>query len=573
MCSSQRGFGIIDMIIAAGLMGMLATGLVALQRNGAQSQKAMLAKDDSQLLTNDMLSLLTDGTACLNTFGGQNPVTGAVITKVMDTTGNPKYQTGVVYGNRSISILSITVGGAGIDGKTNIQKWQQTSAGPPIKGTALVLVNWQKNVGANGAKQLIQFFLLDTTLASGLISACVANVAASITASGGSGTENRLPEWVDATKLGDSSLFQSGTNIGIGTTIPNDSLQINGGITLKGMGDNTFAMKNLGVNGGNWGITNRAGAGDAGGLAFNNMGSVPAEAMRISNTGHIGIGTDTPVLPLEVQGAVRFKKYASPPYVCGSTFTGTIATTSVNTLCACNGTKWVMVSDGSTACNWVTGLKSCTMPWGEVISSGDSRLAYLTSSGTCASETRKCTNGTLSGAFTFKDCTAGCTVSPGTETITTAGTSMIPIPCYNTLTVAVNGAGGGGGAGILGFGGGRSPSGNPGEDSSFGSVSPVQGYGGKGGGGCSGGGPGAPGAASGGDTNTSGGGSAGGKGGLVCGAKGGNGGKAVKVWTPATGPAPSSVISISIGNGGAGGNNGRTNGSPGAMGSVQLIWK
>lgn len=38
----------------------------------------------------------------------------------------------------------------------------------------------------------------------------------------------------------------------------------------------------------------------------------------------------------------------------------------------------------------------------------------------------------------------GCTVSPGSQNYTTAGTSTFTVPCYNTLTVTVYGAGAGG---------------------------------------------------------------------------------------------------------------------------------
>lgn len=56
----------------------------------------------------------------------------------------------------------------------------------------------------------------------------------------------------------------------------------------------------------------------------------------------------------------------------------------------------------------------CTLPWGGSISHGSSVEAWLTSSGTCTSQTRTCNNGVLSGSYTFQTCTnAPCTAPWG----------------------------------------------------------------------------------------------------------------------------------------------------------------
>jgi hypothetical protein len=57
----------------------------------------------------------------------------------------------------------------------------------------------------------------------------------------------------------------------------------------------------------------------------------------------------------------------------------------------------------------VTAAASCTLPWGGTIASGASATAYQASSvpygSTCTSQTRSCTNGTLSGTYTNQSCT------------------------------------------------------------------------------------------------------------------------------------------------------------------------
>lgn len=63
--------------------------------------------------------------------------------------------------------------------------------------------------------------------------------------------------------------------------------------------------------------------------------------------------------------------------------------------------------------NIAVSSSSCTLPWGGTIASGQSVTAYqsssVTSPATCQSQTRTCTNGTLSGTYTNQTCTVEST--------------------------------------------------------------------------------------------------------------------------------------------------------------------
>ncbi|MBU4142683.1 hypothetical protein KJ590_01635, partial [Patescibacteria group bacterium] len=71
---------------------------------------------------------------------------------------------------------------------------------------------------------------------------------------------------------------------------------------------------------------------------------------------------------------------------------------------------------------------SCTTPWGTSLASGSSVTAYSASSvpcgSTCASQTRTCTNGSLSGSYTSQSCSvAACLLTitkSGSGTVTSA---------------------------------------------------------------------------------------------------------------------------------------------------------
>ncbi|MFZ1075611.1 MAG: hypothetical protein WAN50_04530 [Minisyncoccia bacterium] len=91
----------------------------------------------------------------------------------------------------------------------------------------------------------------------------------------------------------------------------------------------------------------------------------------------------------------------------------------------------------------VTAPAACTLPWGGTLANGSSVTAYQASSvnsgDTCNSQTRTCTNGTLSGSYTNQSCTVvypsctlpwGGTLANGSSvTAYQSPTAISPITC------------------------------------------------------------------------------------------------------------------------------------------------
>lgn len=199
---------------------------------------------------------------------------------------------------------------------------------------------------------------------------------------------------------------------------------------------------------------------------------------------------------------------------------------------------------------------------------------------------------------------SGCTVTPGSQSFTTAGSSNFVVPCHNTLTVEVWGAGGGG----VGWSDATRKNGTAGGTSSWDGTVIANG------GGAAGSSAGVGGSASGGITNTTGGngsgsgsngrkggnGANGGAGGAAKSctghgnggtAPGGGGGGACNVYgrsshygngaggggysaiTYAAGTyAVGASVPVTVGAGGAGGNGSDYDGGLGAVGRVTVTW-
>lgn len=203
----------------------------------------------------------------------------------------------------------------------------------------------------------------------------------------------------------------------------------------------------------------------------------------------------------------------------------------------------------------------------------------------------------------------GCTVTPGSQSFTTAGSSSFTVPCHNNLTVTVWGGGGGGGSGFMS----ATNPGQTGGQSTWNTSTMIANGGVGGGAGSASGGQGsAGGTASGGSTNTSGNagtnasGSAGGNGGaspnggaggvgstafavgqagtapggggagggaFYDGGGGGGGGYATATYAAGTYSVGASVP-VTVGAAGAGGLSGNPtyNGGAGAVGRVTVSW-
>ena len=96
--------------------------------------------------------------------------------------------------------------------------------------------------------------------------------------------------------------------------------------------------------------------------------------------------------------------YASGSVACGSSCTSQTRTCSNGTLSG---------SYTNSSCS-VAACASCTLPWGTTVVHGSSITAYLSNSAaTCTSQTRTCNNGTLSGSYIYQTCTRSCTLPWG----------------------------------------------------------------------------------------------------------------------------------------------------------------
>ena len=130
----------------------------------------------------------------------------------------------------------------------------------------------------------------------------------------GTGTVNYVPKFTGTSVIGNSTIYDNGTNVGIGTILPQSKLHLNGSGTTPTapililqnsiatglVGSLRFASGYNSFD--NWSGIEAYSAGglDQQDLRFYTTYNSRNERMRITLNGHVGIGTTTPGAPLQV---------------------------------------------------------------------------------------------------------------------------------------------------------------------------------------------------------------------------------------------------------------------------------
>jgi hypothetical protein len=259
---------------------------------------------------------------------------------IIDATGTNNWEWGV----RGETVLRLKRNGSDI---LSISPGGESTFSSSVTSTGLI-VNGQEiymapaNYASGGFARL-----LGRNSSTGRIEGMsAADVQAFIGLSGyisGSGTTNYVPKFTGASSIGDSTIYDDGTNVGIGTTTPNPFSWASKTLTVASSVTNSYAALEAYGNGtgagavllGNTSIL-RASivANDGSNLVFavnaSNTGSSQTERMRITASGYIGVASSSPVTRFTVNSYAGSRL----PYINGTANTfdaNGITVTSSNT--------------------------------------------------------------------------------------------------------------------------------------------------------------------------------------------------------------------------------------------------
>jgi hypothetical protein len=125
----------------------------------------------------------------------------------------------------------------------------------------------------------------------------------------GSGTANYVTKWTDGDTIGDSVIYDNGTNVGIGTTTPSAKLDVRGDYFQR-PSSNTSAVWVLADSGGTTRSRFDLNASGSSSLLLRDSGgtynvTINSDGNSYLNGGNVGIGTASPAEKLHVDGNVK----------------------------------------------------------------------------------------------------------------------------------------------------------------------------------------------------------------------------------------------------------------------------
>ncbi|MBI3442812.1 MAG: hypothetical protein HY007_03530 [Candidatus Sungbacteria bacterium] len=135
----------------------------------------------------------------------------------------------------------------------------------------------------------------------------------------GSGTVNQVAAFNDSSTLGNSIIYDNGSNVGIGTTAPGRKLDVNGdfqatdiyttdGVQIQGLSGRNYFRDEEGAGnlrvGATWGMPGVYAESGVGVLGGANGASLQNNALFVAAGGNVGIGTTAPGNKLDVNGQI-----------------------------------------------------------------------------------------------------------------------------------------------------------------------------------------------------------------------------------------------------------------------------
>ena len=232
---SRSGFSLVETLVVVGVMGIIMGGMMTLQSHQSKEVKALSEQLAKSELDKNLISVFADGTICSFMFANGSSVGLSPVNATFDASTLPK--------KNAFTLNQIPLRGGSSAPIAQIN--QQASASSNSLYVNSIYVNVVQKVDANHylATLNVSFDPARTVRAVPdlsypmLLQTSGANANTSISScamTNGSGSPNYVPLWESSTSMKNSNIYQDPAtlNVGVGTTTPQATLEVNGAIKM-----------------------------------------------------------------------------------------------------------------------------------------------------------------------------------------------------------------------------------------------------------------------------------------------------------------------------------------------------
>jgi hypothetical protein len=280
-----HGFSITTVLMAAGLLGFLATVLVQMSETTSTTQKRSLLNTDRNSFINELRSLLTDQNICTNSLRF-DPSISTTFTKMKKADGSDSdiYVADLAYGISRLEVENFVF------------------SGPPEDGFHLLTINFRSKRKIQIRRGEIKIKVTSLT-GGGLVNAC-------FSAAGG---DDGL--WTRAAN--DLDIFYADGLVGIGTPTPNATLHVR---SIDGS-DGLIKVESSAMPGKTLSLASNNGDGLSSIQSFDDATGTPLPLVLNASGGSVGVGTTSPTSLLHAFGTISSSRTDSPAGNLTSIFT------------------------------------------------------------------------------------------------------------------------------------------------------------------------------------------------------------------------------------------------------------
>jgi hypothetical protein len=109
---NSRGFGLMEVIVAAGLMGILSVGIMKMMEMQSTGSKNTMQNMEIANLHGEIAGFLAQQDVATFNFQGLNPTTVNALANLRNTDSSVRFQAGQQYGSPKVEITSMSLGGS-----------------------------------------------------------------------------------------------------------------------------------------------------------------------------------------------------------------------------------------------------------------------------------------------------------------------------------------------------------------------------------------------------------------------------------------------------------------------------